>query len=212
MTNQQHDRRLIEDSLPLEAISYQSAREKSIRHGHISTLHIWWARRPLAAMRAAIFAALMPAPKNDEEREQVNTLLSESLAWEVSRGDDHSSQISAELTDRIQKSSKNENLKILDAFMGGGSVGLEALRLGVQVDAVDNNPVAYLIGKATLEFPQKYGKRLVTDLQAWSESIQSDIEAQIDKLFPSQDTRYIWTYTIQCSNQDCCATVWIQNP
>src|SRR5215216_739916 len=70
-----HDRRLIEDSLPLEAISVQSAREKSIRHGHISTLHIWWARRPLAAMRAAIFASLIPAPKDDAEREHLHDLI-----------------------------------------------------------------------------------------------------------------------------------------
>ena len=71
----QHRKRLIEVSLPIEAISAQSAREKYIRHGHISTLHIWWARRPLAAMRAAIFASLIPAPETDEEREYLHKLI-----------------------------------------------------------------------------------------------------------------------------------------
>jgi len=70
-----HTRRLIEVSLPLARISEQSAREKSIRHGHICTLHIWWARRPLAAMRAAIFASLIPAPDADAERKKLENLI-----------------------------------------------------------------------------------------------------------------------------------------
>jgi adenine-specific DNA methylase len=78
----QYDRRLIEDSLPLEVISEQSAREKSIRHGHISTLHIWWARRPLAAMRAAIFASLIPAPKDEAERAYLHALIADIVNWD----------------------------------------------------------------------------------------------------------------------------------
>ena len=75
-------KRLIEVSLPLKDISAQSAREKSIRHGHISTLHIWWARRPLAAMRAAIFASLIPAPDTDEERERLEDLIATIVDWD----------------------------------------------------------------------------------------------------------------------------------
>jgi putative DNA methylase len=78
----QHPKRLIEISLPLARISEQSAREKSIRHGHISTLHIWWARRPLAAMRAAIFASLIPAPENDEERLKLERLIETIVDWD----------------------------------------------------------------------------------------------------------------------------------
>jgi putative DNA methylase len=70
-----HTLRLIEVSLPLARLSEQSAREKSIRHGHISTLHIWWARRPLAAMRAAIFASLIPAPESEEQRKRLEDLI-----------------------------------------------------------------------------------------------------------------------------------------
>jgi putative DNA methylase len=77
-----NDRRLIEVSLPLKAISAQSAREKSIRHGHISTLRIWWARRPLAAMRAAIFASLIPAPDSDAERERLEDLIATIVDWD----------------------------------------------------------------------------------------------------------------------------------
>ncbi|MHA1401958.1 MAG: DUF1156 domain-containing protein, partial [Candidatus Heimdallarchaeaceae archaeon] len=77
------DRRLIEDSIPLVEISAESAREKSIRHGHISTLHIWWARRPLAACRAAVYASLVPAPKNEEEREEQLRFISELVKWET---------------------------------------------------------------------------------------------------------------------------------
>jgi putative DNA methylase len=75
-------KRLLEVSLPLKAISAQSAREKSIRHGHISTLHIWWARRPLAAMRAAIFASLIPAPDSDEERKKLEDLIATIVDWD----------------------------------------------------------------------------------------------------------------------------------
>jgi adenine-specific DNA methylase len=81
-------KRLIELSLPLKAISAQSAWEKSIRHGHISTLHIWWARRPLAAMRAAIFASLVQAPETYKEREELEKLIEIIVNWDQARNDD----------------------------------------------------------------------------------------------------------------------------
>lgn len=163
-----HDRRLIEDSLPLEAISFQSAREKSIRHGHISTLHIWWARRPLAAMRAAIFASLIPAPKDEKERAELHQLIGgtynpQTGKWEGGIADwdevkDGNSATIERAKALIAKHHPDGPPKILDPFMGGGSTGLEALRLGAEAHGVELNPVAYLIELCTLVYPQKYGQ------------------------------------------------------
>lgn len=151
-----YDRRLIEDSLPLEIISEQSAREKSIRHGHISTLHIWWARRPLAAMRAAIFASLIPAPKDEAEREYLHRLIADIVNWDSVK-DGNSPRIE-EARALIHKYYPDAPPKVLDPFMGGGSTGLEALRLGCEAHGVELNPVAYLIQLCTLVYPQMYGQ------------------------------------------------------
>ncbi len=163
-----HDRRLIEDSLPLEAISFQSAREKSIRHGHISTLHIWWARRPLAAMRAAIFASLIPAPRDEKERAELHQLIGgtynpQTDKWEGGIADwdevkDGNSATIERAKALIAKHNPDGPPKVLDPFMGGGSTGLEALRLGCEAHGVELNPVAYLIELCTLVYPQQYGQ------------------------------------------------------
>lgn len=151
-----YDRRLIEDSLPLEIISEQSAREKSIRHGHISTLHIWWARRPLAAMRAAIFASLIPAPKDEKEREYLHSLIADIVNWDSVKDGNNARVLEAR--ELIRKYYPDVPPKVLDPFMGGGSTGLEALRLGAEAHGVELNPVAYLIELCTLVYPQKYGQ------------------------------------------------------
>jgi len=163
-------KRLIEVSLPLKAISAQSAREKSIRHGHISTLHIWWARRPLAAMRAAIFASLIPAPDpstglragTDEERESLEDLIATIVDWDQVK--DGNSRAIEKAQDLIRQAFPDGPPRLLDPFMGGGATGLEALRLGCETHAVELNPVAHLIELCTLVYPQKYGqpeKRMV---------------------------------------------------
>ena len=152
----EHDKRLIEDSLPLAAISKQSAREKSIRHGHISTLHIWWARRPLAAMRAAIFASLIPAPKDEEERLYLHDLITDIVDWDAVKKGNNARVLEAR--ELIRKHYPDAPPKVLDPFMGGGSTGLEALRLGAEAHGVELNPVAYLIELCTLVYPQKYGQ------------------------------------------------------
>ncbi|MBD3305727.1 DUF1156 domain-containing protein, partial [candidate division KSB3 bacterium] len=148
--------RLIEVSLPLQAISEQSAREKSIRHGHISTLHIWWARRPLAAMRAAIFAALVPAPESDEERKELEDLIATIVDWDQVK--DGNSPAIERAKALIRQAYPDHPTKLLDPFMGGGATGLEALRLGCETHAVELNPVAHLIELCTLVYPQKYGQ------------------------------------------------------
>jgi adenine-specific DNA methylase len=145
-----HKRRLIEHRLPLEKISEASAREKSIRHGHISTLHIWWARRPLAASRAAFFATLVP---DTEENYQ---LVKRIVPWEAVK--DGNSKDILEARRRVLEANGGTPPRVLDPFAGGGAIPLEALRLGCEAHALDLNPVAYLILKATLEYPQRFGQ------------------------------------------------------
>jgi len=144
---------LLETAFPIKAVSEQSVREKNIRHGHISTLHIWWARRPLAASRATIYAALTPEPKTKAEQQERLEFISELSKWENSNNKDLIERARRE----ILAANGDVPPKVLDPFAGGGSIPLEALRLGCETYASDLNPVAVLIEKATLEYPQKYG-------------------------------------------------------
>ncbi|MBU0491437.1 MAG: DUF1156 domain-containing protein [Chloroflexi bacterium] len=166
-------KRLIEVSLPLAAISAQSAREKSIRHGHISTLHIWWARRPLAAMRAAIFASLIPAPDTDEEREKLEALIATIVDWDqVNHGNSEAIQEAQRL---VRQAFPDEPPRLLDPFMGGGATGLEALRLGCETHAVELNPVAHLIELCTLVYPQLYGQPETRIVQQGSLAVEMEV-------------------------------------
>ncbi len=144
------DRRLIEHRLPLREISEASAKEKSIRHGHISTLHIWWARRPLAASRAAVFGTLVPDTEENYE------LVKRIVPWEAVK-DGNSADI-LEARRRVLEAHGGRPPRVLDPFAGGGAIPLEALRLGCEAYALDLNPVAFLILKATLEYPQRFGQ------------------------------------------------------
>ena len=164
-------RRLIEVAFPLEEVSAHSRREKNIRHGHISTLHIWWARRPLAACRAFIYASLVDDPDNDAEREALLKEVADLANWDAVRHpekvvrpqtDGGSGLTGSELLERARQRILHCNdgkpPKLLDPFAGGGAIPLEGLRLGCEVEASDLNPVAVLILKGTLEYPQKYGQ------------------------------------------------------
>lgn len=153
-------RKLIEVSLPLEAINKQAAREKSIRHGHPSTLHLWWARRPLAAARAVLFAQLVDDPSarleefpTDEdqrrERERLHHIIERLVDWDNCRDD----KLLAEARAEILRSTSGSPPRILDPFAGGGAIPLEAQRLGLETEASDLNPVAVLINKALIELP-----------------------------------------------------------
>jgi Adenine-specific DNA methylase containing a Zn-ribbon len=145
----------IEVSFPVKEVSEISAKEKNIRHGHISTLHIWWARRPLASSRATSYTALIPAPENDLEWDKKRQFIIELSKWENSPN--------SMLIEKARKDILNANdgkpLRVLDPFAGGGSIPLECLRLGLETYASDYNPVAVLILKCTLEYPQKYGNQ-----------------------------------------------------
>ena len=177
------DKRFIEDSFPVREVSEQGAREKNIRHGHISTLHIWWARRPLATSRATNLAALIPAPKDDKERREISKFIAEFSKWENSNN--------KEMIEKARKMILDANNgvppKVLDPFAGGGSIPLEALRLGCETYANDYNPVAVLIEKCTLEYPQKYGKPIPIK-QYYEERPWLDSEKKEDDLFDDEKT------------------------
>jgi len=169
------DKRLIEDYLPIREISKEAAREKSIRQGHISTLHLWWARRPLVACRAAVYASLVPAPKERNARGPKSKFIQKLCRYQPNPHTikeairhiykAHAERLSKELGKKITakdiEEGRAEKPKILDMFAGGGSIPLEALRLGCDPYAVELNPVAHIIELATLVYPQKFGRKLV---------------------------------------------------
>ena len=156
-------KKLIEVALPLEAINAESAREKSIRHGHPSTLHLWWARRPLATARAVIWSSLVDDPSSHpekfpteeaqrQERERLFDILTRLVKWENSNDE----EILAEAKAEILKSTDGNPPALLDPFAGGGAIPLEAQRLGLEAHAHDLNPVAVMINKAMIEIPPKF--------------------------------------------------------
>lgn len=150
-------KKLIEVAIPLEAINTASVREKSIRHGHPSTLHLWWARRPLAACRAVLFAQLVDDPSShpdkfptheavEAERKRLFEIIKELVIWENSTNEEVLERARAE----IRKSCEGKIPPIYDPFSGGGSIPLEAQRLGLPAYGSDLNPVAVMIGKAMI--------------------------------------------------------------
>lgn len=171
------DKRLIEVAFPLKQASLDSVHEKNVRHGHISTLHIWPARRPLAACRAALIATLLPDPGNPEERREILRRLGgtvketvqtrrlpggeveETIKEETEGGILHWGRESDPDLDwfrqRIREAYDGHAPRVLDPFAGGGAIPLEAMRLGCEATAVDINPVAWFILKCTLEYPQR---------------------------------------------------------
>lgn len=219
----------------MKDVSLISAKEKNIRHGHISTLHIWWARRPLASSRATTYAALVPEPKDVDELNARRNFIIELSKWENSSN--------RELLDRarknILKANNGQPPKVLDPFGGGGSIPLEALRLGCETYTGDLNPVAVLIQKATLEYPQKYGRPvtresdnimlgkkkinpLLEDVKKWADWVLAEAKKEIGKFYPNDPdgsipVGYIWARTIPCQNPSCRAEIplmrqyWLAN-
>lgn len=169
-----NDKRLIEVAFPLKQASLDSVHEKSVRHGHISTIHIWPARRPLAASRAALIAALLPDPGNKEERERILEKLGGKIVTVVKKKKLPSGKVEEVKVDetlggilhwgresnpdidwfrkKIREANGGNPPKVLDPFGGGGAIPLEAMRLGCDVTTVDINPVAWFILKSTLDY------------------------------------------------------------
>ncbi len=171
-----NDKRLIEVAFPLKQVSLDSVHEKNVRHGHISTLHIWPARRPLAASRAALIATLLPDPGNSEKRKAILERMAGRVIEKIERkrvGGRTVEKVKEEtiggilhwkrendpdiqwFREEIRKAYGGRAPKVLDPFAGGGAIPLEAMRLGCDVTAMDINPVAWFILKCTLEYPQR---------------------------------------------------------
>jgi putative DNA methylase len=218
------DTRFIEESFPAKEIGAISANEKYIRTGNISTLHIWWARRPMAASRATAYAALTPTPDNIEEWQKKRDFIIELSKWENS--------LNETLLERARKEILDANggvaPRVLDPFSGGGSYPLEALRLGCEVYANDYNPVAVLILKATLQYPPKFGKPtevdadtkgemftrkrtmnpLLESVKKWGDWVLEEARKELAQFYPddpdgASSMSYIWARTIPCQNPDC---------
>src|SRR3990170_9081661 len=227
----ENNRRFIEESFPVKEVSIESAKEKSIRHGHISTLHIWWARRPLASSRATNYAALIPAPDNVDEWNKTRQFIIDFSKWENSLNP----TLIEKAREDILKANGGKPPKVLDPFGGGGAIPLEALRLGCETYSNDLNPVAVLIQKCTLEYPQKYGKPgevekeyevmgrmvktmekvknvLLEDVKKWGDWVLEEAKKEIGKFYPedpdgSIPVGYIWARTIPCQNPACGAEI-----
>lgn len=233
--------KLIEVALPLEDINRESAREKSIRHGHPSTLHLWWARRPLAACRAVLFAQLVDDPSahpdkfpteldQQAERERLHGIISRLVKWE----NIHDEKLLKEAHEEILKSTDGNPPPILDPFAGGGSIPLEAQRLGLEAHASDLNPVAVLINKALIEIPPKWAGHapvfpgaaesrmswpgatgLAEDVRRYGKWMRDEAEKRIGHLYPKVNVggvdctviAWIWARTVTCPSPACGGTM-----
>ncbi len=266
-----YPKRLIEVDLPIKRISEHARREKSIRHGHISTLHIWWARRPLAACRAVICAALWPDPADplcpQKFRDEASRLMNE-FARKAATDKELAANCSHENWEKWQKiansggldSTKNahwnvlrfalldfiadfanwDNLNVaeyletsraltqvahealggtpgtkplvMDPFAGGGSIPLEALRVGADTFASDLNPVAFLLNKVVLEYIPKYGQLLSKEIRNWGAWVREQAEKELAEYYPRDSEgatpiAYLWARTITCEGPRCGAHI-----
>jgi putative DNA methylase len=228
---------LIETAFPLQKVSAESVREKNIRHGHISTLHIYWARRPLAASRASILAALLP---DDPATRHEHLKLIEQLApWEaVANGGSPAPLQRARAL--IRAAFGGRAPRVLDPFAGGGSIPLEAMRLGCETYALDYNPVAVLLNRCVLEYPARFGapdsvqrvplpprddstpsplledaptrSPLLLAVQAWGDWVLQEARQRLQRFYPpdpdgSIPVGYIWARTVPCQNPTCGAEI-----
>ena len=245
-------KKLIEVALPLEEINRQSSREKSIRKGHPSTLHLWWARRPLATARAVLFSQLVDDPsarygdfldaaraagesdpeavaraRVEAERRRLFTLITRMVNWD-NVDDEH---LLREVREEIRRSTGDDPPAVLDPFAGGGSIPLEAQRLGLEAHASDLNPVAVLINKALIEIPPRFAGRppvfpdaddgtrtwpgahgLAEDVRRYGEWMREEALRRIGHLYPKAQLpdggeatviAWIWARTVTCPNPAC---------
>lgn len=230
-------RRLIEEAFPLKKVSEDSKHEKNVRHGHISTLHIWPARRPLAACRAALIAALLPDPGTEAGRAELCKKIESITHWGTENGP------ALEYFRReIREAYGGRAPRVLDPFAGGGAIPLEAMRLGCDVVANDYSPVAWFILKCTLEFPQRMagktwplprkanrksegsgaqmallgmqqGKQgdLADHVRYWGHWVLDRARAELAPFYPTVDAQptvaYLWARTVPCPDPACGAEV-----
>lgn len=234
-------KRLAEVDFPIADVSRHAAREKSIRHGHPSTLHVWWARRPLASSRAVLLGLLWPDPcdaqcpdefkaearkrlrevggcdpgTTDEElRRALLRFIADFANWDNARSRTH-----LDVSDALVKAAHAaadgmpyEPPLVVDPFAGGGSIPLEAVRLGCETFASDLNPVACLILKATLEAIPRCGQQLADNLRRVGTEIRDEVEGELGDLYPRDPDgaipiAYLWARTVRCEAPRCGAQI-----
>jgi len=227
-------KRLAEVDFPIAAVSRHAVREKSIRHGHPSTLHLWWARRPLASCRAMLMALLLPDPceplcppdfkskareilrpipgrvgTTDEElREALLRFIGDFADWDRS-----ANPTFLEAARSLVKAAyPDETPLVVDPFAGGGSIPLEAMRLGCDSFASDLNPVACLILKTILEDIPRYGPSLANDLHDVGLEIKTKVESELAAFYPPDPDgawpiAYLWARTVRCEAPSCGAEI-----
>ena len=234
-------KRLAEVDFPIAVVSKHSAREKSIRHGHPSTLHLWWARRPLAACRAMLMALLLPDPcdslcpggfkasakesllhmpgwntprlneqvKSDEGlRKALLTFIGDFADWKNSANNHFLTTARA----LVKAAHPEETPLVVDPFAGGGSIPLEALRLGCEAFASDLNPVACLILKVMLEDIPRHGPELAEELRRVGGEIKKQAEKELAEFYPrdpdgADPIAYLWARTVRCESPNCGAEI-----
>ncbi|MBD2268120.1 DUF1156 domain-containing protein [Anabaena sp. FACHB-1391] len=272
MNTTKYPKRLIEVDLPIKRISAHARREKSIRHGHISTLHIWWSRKPLGVCRSVMCATLWPDPVDencpqsfrDLATEYINNFAKKAATdkelskhcsteiwskwqvlaklenqldsnniqhWNILRNSlldfiadfanwDNSTQADYLETSRNLTQAAHEALGgipgtkplVVDPFAGGGSIPLEALRVGADAFASDINPVAVLLNKVVLEYIPKYGQQLADEVRKWGQWVKEEAEKELAQFYPkdadgSTPIAYLWARTIICEGPGCGAEV-----
>ncbi|MDC0253130.1 DUF1156 domain-containing protein [Chloroflexi bacterium] len=221
-------KKIIEVALPLDAINKACMREKSLRHGHISTLHLYWARRPLASARAAIFASLIDDPSNNknlsesevlEERDRIFKLIEELVLWE----NENDPFILEKAKKEIEKSTNNNPPIFLDPFAGGGAIPYEAQKLGLNTYASDLNPISAIINKAQIEIPYLVKNKkpinpkaseintysnsqgLADDFEYYANIVYEEAFKKLSQFYPSEGKviGWIWARNLKCSNPTC---------
>ena len=233
-------KRLAEVDFPIAEVSRHAAREKSIRHGHPSTLHLWWARRPLASSRAVLMALLLPDPCDPhcpeefkgKARELLLAMRERPSGWDPTvKTDDGLRQVLLRFIADFanwDNSAKAEYLEtgrglvkaahpeqtplVVDPFAGGGSIPLEALRLGCDAFASDLNPVACMILKVMLEDIPRHGPELADELRKAGAAIKAQAEEELADLYPKDPDRatpiaYLWARTVRCEAPNCGAEI-----
>ena len=223
-----NDRRLIEDYLPLDKLNAIASKEKLHPRRYVELVHYWPARRPITAARAAVYAALVSAPKTDAEREEAKSFVTKLAAYKPN------AKTVSEACERLREAHAGRTPKVLDLFAGGGAIPLEAARLGCESHAIDYNPVAHLIELCTLVYPQTFGAGLADDFQHWGKIVLDRMQREIGDLYPSveipetgevtqqaqlfgngdpelnrqaEPVAYIWARTVPCRRPGCAAPV-----
>jgi len=228
-------KRLAEVDFPIAEVSKHAAREKSIRHGHPSTLHLWWARRPLASSRAVLLALLWPDPCDPlcptEFKAKARKLLPQvggcnpgttdqdlrkallKFIADFANWDNAAQRTYLEVSRALVKAAHGEEPPlVVDPFAGGGSIPLEALRLGCETFASDLNPVACLILKVMLEDIPRHGPKLAEELRRVGAEIKQQVEKELADLYPKDPDgatpiAYLWARTVRCESPNCGAEI-----